>query len=915
MYEAISDWREMMKENKKLKTKKKNEYLRDDTLKTDIAKTDFLIVGIGASAGGLEALLAFLANVPENSGLAFIIVQHMEKKRKSILVELLQSATTMKIIQVNENVSVQPNNVYVIPPNRNMSIRNKVLYLSNYIEPHTLQLPIDFFFRSLAQDQQENSIGVILSGMGTDGTSGLREIKENGGVVFIQDPLSAKFDGMPRSAIEEGLADVVSSVETLPSKIMSYLELKPNNRNDKEQEDKLMNYFGTIMALLRSKTGHDFSSYKKNTVHRRIERRMGIHQIDKIDAYVSFLQENPNELELLFKELLIGVTSFFREPMEWDMLKENVIPALLAQRSASDTIRVWVSGCSTGEEAYSLAIVFNEVLDKLGSSQEYSMQIFATDLDNEAINKAREGVFPLSIAEEMSEERLNRYFIKMDRGYQVVKTIRDMVIFAQQNMIKDPPFTKIDILTCRNLLIYLTAEMQKKLMPLFHYSLNPGGFLFLGSAETVGNFTDLFNPIDRKSRLYQRLQPILQVEHVEFPTSFSEVRPEVTQPSVTVKNIQSLADKMILQHYSPATVLVNNKGDIIYITGRTGKYLEPAAGNVNWNIFAMAREGLYYKLSSAFYKAIKQKEVITLKNTVVINEGGSQMVEISINPLKEPEELRGMLMIVFNDIVTPDIIETINTTERSPASSKREVELERELIQTRQMWQVASTEMQLSKEEFKSSNEELQSTNEELQSTNEELTTTKEEVQSLNEQLKTVNFELQDKLEDLLLVTNDMKNQMDSTKIATLFLDNKLCVKHFTIQMSAVSRLISSDVGRPITDIASDLIYPELTEDIMEVLRTLITVEKQVRTYNGSWFNTRILPYRTLGGEIDGVVITYINITTSKMLEVELLKTKLGLEQRILNQEEELVLPDDGLLHGVEQAQSEIAAGKDTKNT
>lgn len=683
--------------------------------------------------------------------------------------------------------------------------------------------------------------------------------------------------------------------------------------DDQDQADKLLGYFDDIMMLIRSQTGHDFSSYKKNTVNRRIERRMGIHQIDKIATYVRFLQENPQEQELLFKELLIGVTSFFREPMEWELLKEKVIPALLAGRAPSNALRVWVSGCATGEEAYSLAIVFKEVMDQLKPSQDFYMQIFATDLDRDAIDKAREGIFPANIAEDISSERLNRYFVKVDRGYQVVKIIRDMVIFAQQNMIKDPPFTKIDILICRNLLIYLTPDLQKKLMPLFHYSLNPGGFLFLGSAEAVGNFTDLFKQLDRKSRLYQRLQPLLQAEPVEFPTSFAPAQSVANQQSATVPNIQSLADKLILQHYSPPTVLVNGKGDILYITGRTGKYLEPAAGKVNWNIFAMAREGLNYKLSNTFYKALRQKEAVTCKNAVVKNEGGSQMVDITVNPLKEPEALRGMVMIVFTDVVITNVIETTNITGRNPANSQRETELERELMQVRQVWQDVSTEMQISQEELKSSNEELQSSNEELQSTNEELTTTKEEIQSLNEELKTVNFELQAKLDELSLATNDMKNLLDSTKIATLFLDNSLCVKRFTNQMSVVSKLISSDTGRPITDIASDLFYPELTEDVGEVLRTLNTVEKQVKSYNGCWFNARILPYRTLEDKIDGVVITFVNITEAKELETELRKMKLALEKRILDQAEELVQVNERLRNEVQQSQREVAASKDPK--
>lgn len=883
--------------------------MKRNATETDKSKGYFPIVGIGTSEGGYEALSVFLSNVPENSGMAFVIVQDVVPMTGSILVELLQSATTMKVVQVNGDIPVQPNCVYLIPPDKDMSIQHRVLYLSDCIASRT-HLRLDFFFRSLADDQHESSIGVILSGMGSDGTSGLRAIKEKGGVTFIQEPSTAEFDGMPRSAIEAGLADVVSLVEALPSKIVSYLENKSLIKKADLQADKLKANFDNIMILLQSQTGHDFSSYKKSTINRRIERRMGIHQIDRIAAYVCLLQEDPKELELLFKDLLIGVTRFFREPMEWELLRDKALPELLSGRASIDTLRVWVSGCSTGEEAYSLAIVYKEVLDQLKPSQNFTIQIFATDLDCEAIDKAREGIFPANIAGDMSSERLNRYFIKVDNGYQVIKTIRDMVIFAQQNMIKDPPFTKIDILACRNLLIYLTTDMQKKLIPLFHYSLNPGGFLFLGSAETVGNFTNLFKPLDRKSRLYKQLQPLIQVEPVEFPTNFTPARAIVNQVSASDQNMQLLADKLILQNYSPATVLVNTKGDILYITGRTGKYLEPASGVVNWNIFAMAREGLNYELGNAFYKALRQKEPVIIRNAVVINEGGSHMVDISINPLNEPEALSGMMMIVFTDVVATNIFDTINTTVQAPVRTQREAELERELLQTRQMWQDANTEIQISQEEFKSSNEELQSTIEELQSTNEELTTTKEEVQFLNEEFKMVNFELQTKLADLTLITKDMENRLDSTKVATLFLDNTLCIKHFTNPMSMIYRLIQSDVGRPITDIASDLIYPELTEDVEEVLRTLNSVERQVSSNNNCWFNICIHPYHTLEDKIDGVVITFINVNRPNVLEPERHKTKLVLEQYMAEQKEERVPVNDRFMNAV-HGHLEKAACKD----
>lgn len=831
----------------------------DKTFKSNTS-AQFPVVGIGASAGGLDALSAFLANVPASSGMAFVIVQHMEKNIKNILAELLQNATTMKVTEAVENLVVQPDCVYIIPPGKNMTIQNYVLHILEHNKLDDVNQPIDFFFRSLAADQRERGVGVLLSGMGVDGTLGLREIKENGGAVFIQEPSSAKFDSMPRSAVEAGIADAVADAGSLPSKIIIYLENRRNHgTGDDEQTDQLTVFYATIIDLVRGQTGHDFSLYKQNTIHRRVERRMGIYNFDDISQYVRLLEQNPRELELLFKEFLIGVTSFFRDPAEWELLKDKVIPALLAERYPADTVRVWVSGCSTGEEAYSLAIVFTEVIKQL--RKDYSVQIFATDLDNNAIEKAREGIFSANIAKDMSAERLNCYFSKTEQGYQVDKSIRDMIIFAQQNMIKDPPFTKLDLLTCRNLLIYMKAEIQKKLMPLFHYSLNIGGFLFLGSAESVGSFTELFKPLDIKSRIYQRLMPLIQTEPLEFPTTFARARTQLKQPSSDAQNLKSLVDKVLLQNYSPASVLVNGKGDIIYITGRTGKYLEPPCGKVNWNIFGMAREGLISKLSEAFLKAIRQNEMITVKNIVVINDGGPFMVDISVNPLSEPEALSGMVMITFIDAVAPDAAKAAENDGQSDMGNEREEELKRELLRTRQMWQITNSEMQISQEDFKSSSEELQSHNEELQSANEELTTTKEEIQSSNEELRKLNTELQVKLNDMTVVTNDIKNLMNSTKLSILFLDNKLHVKHFTNEMTRIFRLIPGDIGRPITDIACDLIYPELQEDIKKVKNTRIIIVKQIMSSGGSQLNVRILPYITVEGNNDGVVITFLEIS------------------------------------------------------
>jgi two-component system CheB/CheR fusion protein len=849
--------------------------------------TAFPVVGIGASAGGLEALELFLGKVPERSGMAFVIVQHLDPTHKGIMAELLQRTTAMQVVQVKDRTRVQRDCVYVIPPNKDMSILHGVLHLLAPVAPRGLRLPIDFFFRSLADDRQDGSIGVILSGMGSDGTLGLRAIKEKAGVVFVQEPASAKFDGMPRSAIDAGLADVVAPVEELPGKIITYLHHAPLiARPGLAQEDKAQSGLEKVVILLRAQTGHDFSLYKKTTVYRRIERRMGIHQIHRIATYVRFLQENPQELDLLFKELLIGVTSFFRDPAAWDQFGGEVIPALLAGRPPSQALRAWVPGCSTGEEAYSLAIVFKEALEQLVPARNSTLQIFATDLDREAIEKAREGVFPTNIAADVSPDRLGRFFVQVERGYQVAKSIREMVIFAPQNIIMDPPFTKLDILSCRNLLIYLTPELQKKLLPLFHYSLNPGGFLFLGSAETIGSFTDLFALLEGKARLYRRLESALRAEPVEFPAAFVSAAPGVPAPKALkpAANLQSLADQLLLQRYSPAAVLVNDKGDILYISGRTGKYLEPVAGKANWNIFAMAREGLRYELTGVFQKALRQKGAATLRNVKVGTNGGVQAVDLTVQPLEEPEGLRGMVMILFTDVATPPETKVTGKTPRAPAPSAQVPELERNLEQARQELHTTREEMQTSQEELKSTNEELQSTNEELQSTNEELTTSKEEMQSLNEELQTVNNELQAKVDDLSRMHNDMKNLMDSTDIATLFLDNALCVRRFTSQTTKITQLIAGDVGRPITDIASDLFYPKLAEDVQQVLRTLARAEKQVATHDGRWFTARILPYRTLENMIDGVVITFVDITVSKTLETQLRQTQADLEKRIAKQ-------------------------------
>jgi two-component system CheB/CheR fusion protein len=875
-----------MKTTSKTGSRTKTRAVRVQGAKAPAAQTAFHVVGIGASAGGLEALELFLRRVPKRSGLAFVIVQHLDPTHKGILSELLQRVTEMKVVQVRDRTPVAPDCVYVIPPNKDMSILHGVLHLLVPTAPRGLRLPIDFFLRSLAQDQQERSIGVILSGMGSDGTLGLRSIKEAAGVVLVQDPATAKFDGMPRNAIDAGLGDIVAPAEELPGKIIAFLQSPPLPVPSKRPpEDDSRNGLEKVVIMLRAHTGHDFSLYKQNTLLRRVERRMGIHQIGKMAAYVRYLQENSQELDLLFKELLIGVTNFFRDPNEWELLCGRVLPELLANRAPGQTLRAWVPGCSTGEEAYSLAMAFREAADSVRPHKRFNLQIFATDLDRDAIEKARQGLFPINIAADVSSERLNRFFKKEEHGYRLIQEIREMVIFAPQNLLMDPPFTKLDILCCRNLMIYLTPEVQKKLMPLFHYSLNPGGLLFLGSSETVGLSAGLFEALNTKSRIFRRTELPAVPRSLEFPSSFTSNLSAVTGSRAAAKtavSLQALADQLVLQRYAPPAVLANDTGDILYISGQTGKYLEPAAGKANWNIFAMIREGLRYELTGAFQKALRQKTPVALNGLCLGTTGGEPCVDITVQRLTDEGALQGLVMIVFTDVAAE--IQGAGRPAKTHARGARVEELEHDLRQIRAEARTFREEMQTSQEEFRSANEELQSTNEELQSTNEELTTSKEEMQSLNEELQTVNAELQSKVDELSRISNDMKNLLNSTDIATLFLDNDLNIRRFTPHVTQIIKLIPTDVGRPLTDLVTELRYPEMAADAQEVLRTLIFIEKAISACDGRWFTVRIMPYRTLDDRIDGVVITFVDITVAKTLEAKLRAKQTSLQKRVVRQ-------------------------------
>ena len=834
------------------------------------ARSDgFPIVGIGASAGGLEALEQFLARVPAASGMAYVVVQHLDPTHKGIMPELLQRATPMPVTQARNRLKVRPDHVYVIPPNRDMSILRGALYLFEPAAPRGQRLPIDFFFQSLAEDRHQLAVGVVLSGMGMDGTAGLRAIKENAGFALAQDPACAAFPSMPNSAIDSGVVDIVAPADALPAHILACLHHDSHSApTEPVMDSQLRSGLEKVLILLRAHNGQDFSFYKKSTLYRRIERRMGIHRIDRIAGYVRLLQDNPQELDLLFREFLIGVTSFFRDPVSWERLRDEAIPPLFQRPPAGRVLRAWVAGCSSGEEAYSLAIVFKEAMEKHKPTGRFSLQIFATDLDGDAIEQARQGRYPRSIEADVTAERLARHFTATDNGYQINKDIREMVVFAPQNLIQDPPFTKLDLLLCRNVLIYFGPELQKKLLPLFHYSLRPGGVLFLGNAETVGSAPELFAAIDGKARIYRRQEITTQAVSIDFPARFQAHPGETLEarPAPAPPNLQDIADHVLLRQFAPAAVLVNEHGDIVYINGRTGHYLEPAAGKANWNIHAMARDGVRQEIGSLLHQVSHQGGRAERSELRVSDDGKSRRVQLIVQRIDEPEALRGMVMIVFNEL----------PARRSPSrraggtGGAREAALERELLQAREEARTLREEMQSSQEELKSANEELQSTNEELQSTNEELTTSKEEMQSLNEELQTVNVELQSKLDDLSRANSDMQNLLNSTEIATVFLDAQLHVRRFTPPAARIIKLIAADAGRPLSDLASDLDYPTLEDDAREVLRTLMFSERETATHDGRWFTVRIMPYRTMENVIDGVVITFIDITMAKRLEAQL---------------------------------------------
>ena len=844
------------------------------------------IVGIGASAGGLEAFEQFFARVPVKSGLAYIVVQHLDPTKEAMLVALLQRVTSLSVREAGEQMRVEADHIYVIPPNAELSLAQGVLHLTPPSEPRGMRLPVNVLFSSLARDQGASAIGVVLSGMGSDGTVGLLALKAVGGLTVVQEPSSAQFDSMPRSAIAAGCADIVALPADMPERILACVAGDGHSRPSvadaraaaaltDEPPDSPTDSLQSIFSLLRHRTRHDFTLYKPSTLNRRIDRRMDIHGLVSAAEYVRFLRQNPQEIDLLFKELLIGVTSFFRDPAVWQHTLDAALPALLARRGSETKLRAWVAGCSTGEEAYTLGILFAEAVRRQPEHLGCSLQIFASDLSPDAIATARAGRYPASIGASMPPDIAARYFKAQGDSLVIGKAIRDTVLFAQHDLVLDPPFTRLDILSCRNLLIYFDATLQRRLLPLFHYSLRAGGLLLLGTSETVGSFSKLFEPVDLKMRIYQRRQTPSAVgpEFLlkSFPPLLKLTKDTPMPPSPNaaqgLDSLQAAADHVLLQVHAPPAVVVNVAGDIVYISGRTGKYLEPAAGKANWNFHAMVHESLREPVANAMMQAVSKDEAVQVRGLRIVAAGGLQDVDVTVQPLHEPAALRGTVMIVFRDVVAPPA----RGGRRSAASAAQATHVA-ELQQFRDEVQTLREENRASREELQSANEELQSTNEELQSANEELTTSKEEMQSMNEELQTVNAEMQTKLDDLALAQSDLKNLLNSTEIAMLFLDQNLNVRRFTDRAAKIINLRDSDIGRPLSDLTTSLQYAALPDDAHETLRTLVFSEMQVLSSDQRWFAVRIMPYRRLDNVIDGAVITFVDITATKKVEATLRK-------------------------------------------
>jgi two-component system CheB/CheR fusion protein len=828
---------------------------------------EFPIVGIGSSAGGLEPLQTLFRGMPADSGLAFIVAAHLDPTQKSHLTELLSRCTRMPVVQIENAVKVEPDHVYVIAPDQELTMRGGVVHTHKPTAPRGHRHPIDSFFRSLAEDQGERAIAVILSGTGTNGSLGLRFIKAEGGIALAQEPDSAAFPGMPQSAIGTGIVDLVLPPDKIPDALLNlarqpYVRQPAEKLIDGTPEDQLH----ALLTLVRASTRRDFASYRKRTLLRRIHRRMSLHRIEGLPAYIERLRNDPSEIKALASDLTINVTGFFRDPEAWQVLAQRVVAPLVRERPADSTIRVWVPGCSTGEEAYSIAMLILEHAAVVKKT--FDVKLFATDVAEGMLSSARAGAYPASIAQDVTPERLERWFRMADDTYSIGKALRDTIIFAPQNLLQDPPFSRMDLISCRNLLIYLEPDFQKQVLALFHFALREGGHLFIGPAETIAGREDLFEAVSRKWRIYRRLGPTRH-DIVDFPLIAPSELPGEVGPEPALRQARAsagdLMDRALLERYAPASVLIDRQCRVHYLRGPTEDYLRPPVGEPTYDLISMAREGLQTALRSSVRRAIGEVQEVAVDARV--RRGGTwhpvRIVVASLHPMREGE---GKLLVSFSERESKPGSKTTARVEEFAADHDMQAELDAARADLR----LTIEQMETANEELKASNEEIRSINEELQASNEEMETSKEELQSLNEELNTVNNQLQAKVTELESRTDDLNNLLNSTDVATLFLDRVLCIRWFTPAMKALLDLMPSDMGRPISHFAQKFDGGDLIEDAREVLARLLPSDAEVKDDLGRWYIRRMMPYRSGSDRIDGVVVTFTEITERKRAEQEI---------------------------------------------
>ncbi len=840
----------------------------------------FPVVGIGASAGGLEAYSELLHHLPEKTGMAFVLVQHLDPKHQSGLQEILARTTGIPVTEVTHGIKVQPDHVYVIPSDTDLSIKGGILQLSDRTLVHGQHIPIDNFFRSLAADAGQRAVGVVLSGMASDGTEGCRIIKASGGLTFAQEESSAKYDSMPRSAINAGVIDFILTPKDI-ARELGGISRHPYVTRVLSENDEFKGMVGgdldALFGLLRESSGVDFTNYKHTTLQRRIRRRMVAHKIEKLKDYVRFIGKKPEELDELYRDLLIHVTGFFREPETFLALRKHVYPKLFEGRKPDNPIRIWVAGCSTGEEAYSIAITLLEYLwahTRNISQAATTIQIFATDISETALDRARTGLYTEAAVAEISPDRLKRFFVRQDGGYQVNKSIRDMCIFARQNLVKDPPFSNLDLVSCRNVLIYLGPILQRRVIPTLHYALKPGGYLMLGEAEGLGGFGEHFALIDKKDKIYQKRKATARLTTYFASPEYSPRRSgegRTFRQLPAPFTVENEVEQLLINRFVPASIVVNDQMDIVQFQGKTGPYLEPAAGHPTFNLSKMAREGLLVDLRAALSTAKKTNTLVRKEGVKVHAEGDTRDVALEVLPLRSHGSQERYYVIVFQDKV-PALSHAGGKDHRgkpvkaaSPTARENE-SLKREMVQLREQLRSLIDDHETTMEEFKSVNEEVLSANEELQSTNEELETAKEELQSTNEELTTLNEEMQNRNNELSSANNDLLNLLGHVDMPVVMVSNDLHIRRFSPPAQKILNLMPNDVGRRLGQIRPNLELQDLEPMVREVIEREHQQHREVRTLEGTWHMLRVRPYETWDHKIEGAVISLQNIDNLKRM-------------------------------------------------